>query len=347
MILPTTYIAALLVTILGVLALGSWINALKLAKKWRYELFYFDFAIGAFAAALIAAFTVGTLGSDGFTLVDDFMRAGRRNMAWGMGAGMLFNLGFMLLVGSSTILGIVIAFPLGFGTALVVSSLLHYVTAPEGNPTMVFTGLALAGLALLMTLITYRSLAMAKEILRMKAGEHRTLRPSISWKGVLLSVVAGVLMGVLNPLISSATTGDNGVGPYSLALVFSAGILFSTVIYNMFLMNLPLAGKALEILDYFRSKMRLHMLGVLGGAIWAAGFLAIHVAASVPEVQVASGLNFALIQGVPLVTALWGLLAWKEFASAGVKPLALLVLTLFLYGAALVMLALAPFSAMA
>jgi glucose uptake protein len=348
MTLPTTYMSALLVTILGLIALGTWINTLKLAKKWRYELFYFDFAIGAFIASVVVAFTLGTFGSDGFILADDFMRAGRRNMAWGMGAGMLFNLGFILLIGTSTMLGIVVAFPLGFGTALIVSSLLHYITGPEGNTTMVFTGIALAALATVMALFSYRSLAMAKEIARMKAGEHRTLRPSISWKGIFLCVLGGVLMGVLNPLITAATTGDTGMGPYSLALVFSAGMLFSTVVYDMFLMNLPLAGRPLEILDYFRGKVRSHLLGILGGAIWAGGMIAVYVAASAPdEARVAAGTGFAIVQAVPLIAALWGLVVWKEFATAGIKALALQALTLFLYAAALVMLALAPFSPMA
>ena len=78
MTLPTTYLAALLAVILGALCLGSWINTLKLAKKWRFELFCFDFAIGAFLAACVAAATLGTLGADGFTLLDDLMRLALR-----------------------------------------------------------------------------------------------------------------------------------------------------------------------------------------------------------------------------------------------------------------------------
>jgi glucose uptake protein len=348
MTLPTTYLSVLLVTILGLVALGSWINTLKLTKKWRYELFYFDFAIGVGFAAVIAAFTLGTLGADGFTLLDDLMRAGKRNMAWGIAAGMLFNLGYMLLVGASTLLGITVAFPLGLGTALVVSSLLSYVSSPQGNPTMVFTGLALVALAVVLGVITYRTLSLARELQRMKAGEHRTLRPSVSWKGVLTVIISGLLLGVLNPLVSMATTGDAGIGPYSLALMFAVGIVFSTFVYNLFLMNLPLSGRPLEIPEYFRGQLRNHVLGCLGGVIWATGMIAAYVAAVAPEeARVAPGVSFALLQAAPLVTALWGLLVWKEFKGAGVRPPVLLAVTLFLYLAALVMLCLAPFSATA
>lgn len=347
MTLPTTYLSALLVTILGLITLGSWINTLKLARKWRYELFYFDFALGALVVAVIAAFTLGTLGADGFTLLDDAMRAGKRNMAWSVASGMLFNLGYMLLVGASTLLGIAIAFPLGMGVALVTSSLLSYITSPQGKPTPVFTGLAMVLLAVIMGVIAYRSLAIAREVQRMKAGQHRTLRPSVSWKGVLAALVGGLLVGVLHLPVSAATTGDTGVGPYLLMLGFSIGILFSTVVYNLFLMNLPLAGRPLEILEYFRGSLRSHALGWLGGAVWATGMTAVFVAASAPEeTRLAPELSFAIIEAAPLVTALWGLLAWKELKDAGARTQSLLALTLFLYAAGLVTLYLAPFSAM-
>jgi glucose uptake protein len=112
-------------------------------------------------------------------------------------------------------------------------------------------------------------------------------------------------------------------------------------------MNLPLSGKPLEILEYFRGRLRQHALGVLGGMVWAAGILSSLVAASAPEeAQVARGTSFALLQSAPLVTALWGLAAWKEFKDADARTASFLVLMLFLYLAGLVMLALAPFSPM-
>jgi glucose uptake protein len=347
MTLPTTYLSTLLVTILGLIALGSWINTLKLAGRWRYELFYFDVAIGAAVAAAVAAFTLGTLGADGFTFLDDLMRAGKRNMAYGVAAGMLLNLGTMLLVGGISLAGMAIAFPLGLGTALIFSSLLSYISRPGGNPVLTFTGLGLVALALIFSAITHRSLSLRKEVLRMKAGEHRTLRPTVSWKGPLVSFIGGLLIGALNPLLGMASTGDVGLGPYSVAVMFAAGILFSTFVGNLYLMNLPLSGKPLEILEYFRGRLRQHALGVLGGMVWAAGILSSLVAASAPEeAQVARGTSFALLQSAPLVTALWGLAAWKEFKDADARTASFLVLMLFLYLAGLVMLALAPFSPM-
>ena len=39
MIIPATYSAALLLTILSMLCWGSWANTFKLSGKWRFELF--------------------------------------------------------------------------------------------------------------------------------------------------------------------------------------------------------------------------------------------------------------------------------------------------------------------
>ena len=348
MTLPTTYLSALLVTILGLIALGSWINALKLTGKWRFELFYFDVALGVAVAAAVAAFTLGTLGSDGFTFLDDMMRAGKRNMAFGAAAGMLFNLGYMLLVGGVSLAGMAIAFPLGLGMALILSSLLSYFSRPQGQPIMVFIGLGLVALALILDMVTHRLLSMRKEIQRMKAGEHRTLKPRISWRALLVSFIGGLLIGALGPLLSMAKTGDTGLGPYSLVVMFSVGILFSTFVFNLYLMNLPLSGRPLEILEYFRGRLRQHAIGLLGGAVWAMGIIASLVATSAPEeAQVARGTSFALLESAPLLAALWGLAAWKEFKEADARTTSLLVLMLFLYLAGLVMLALAPFSPLA
>ncbi len=117
MVLPHTYVAALLVTILSMICWGSWANTQKLVGKWRFELFYFDYSFGVLVAAVIAAYTFGTLGFDGFLFTDDLMRAGRRNMAYGFGAGVIFNLANMLLVAAISVAGLAVAFPVGIGLA--------------------------------------------------------------------------------------------------------------------------------------------------------------------------------------------------------------------------------------
>ena len=87
MILPQTYDVVLVLMVLSLICLGSWVSMFKLAGKWRFELFYFDFAIGLALAALIYAFTVGNLGFDGFNFLDDLQHAGPLANLDDVGAG--------------------------------------------------------------------------------------------------------------------------------------------------------------------------------------------------------------------------------------------------------------------
>src|SRR5215469_5683634 len=98
MFIPQVYVVALLMMLLSMICWGSWANTQKMAGKWRFELFYFDYAFGVMLTALILAFTFGSLGYDGFSFMDDMLNAAKRFAALGFGAGVIFNLANMLLV---------------------------------------------------------------------------------------------------------------------------------------------------------------------------------------------------------------------------------------------------------
>src|SRR5579875_4114249 len=126
MILPTTYVSALLLLIFSFLCLGTWANTFRLSgTRWRFELFNIDFAVGAILISVIAAFTLGTLGSD-LAFSDRMLVAGRTAQAFLVGAGFIFNLGNMLLLAAVSMIGFASAFPLSIGLALVVTSLFHF-----------------------------------------------------------------------------------------------------------------------------------------------------------------------------------------------------------------------------
>src|SRR5580658_9299952 len=112
MILPASYTALMLLLFLGMFAWGTWANTLKSAgDKWRFELYCFDFAIGAFVAALAIALTFGNLGFDGFSFGDDLRLAGKRQEFFAFCAGSIFNLGNMLLLAGVSLVGLGTAFP--------------------------------------------------------------------------------------------------------------------------------------------------------------------------------------------------------------------------------------------
>ena len=166
MILPTTYVSALLLLVLSFLALGSWINTFKLAgKHWRFELFSIDFAIGALLLAVIAAFTLGSLGSD-LAFTDRMLVAGHTAQAIMIGAGFIFNLGNMLLLAAASLLGLAGAFPLSIGVALIVASCFGF---HSGNWLFLISGIVLLGVAVFLDANACRARAQANAKKRVPA----------------------------------------------------------------------------------------------------------------------------------------------------------------------------------
>lgn len=150
-------------------------------------------------------------------------------------------------------------------------------------------------------------------------------------------------MGTFYPLVELSKTGDIGLGPYSVAVCFSIGVFFSTFIFNIYFMNLPVQGKPVEFAQYFKGSGRQHMLGVFGGIIWCAGAIANFTAASAPKsVQVGPAISYALGQGATLVSALWGLLYWKEFQGAEPRVNLLLGMMLLFFIVGLALISIAP-----
>lgn len=63
MVVPQSYIIALLMTILTMSCWGSWANVVKLVKNWRFEFLYYDYALGILITSAVAGITLGSMGS--------------------------------------------------------------------------------------------------------------------------------------------------------------------------------------------------------------------------------------------------------------------------------------------
>ena len=343
MILPQTYAAALALMILTMICWGSWANTFKMTRKWRFELFYFDYAAGVGIAAVIYAFTAGNMGFDGLMFMDDFMHAGKRQWLYGFSGGVVFNLANMLLVAAISVAGLSVAFPVGIGMALVIGVVLNHLIKPSGNAFLLFAGCAVVVAAIVVDAIAYRSLARTQQLEQIKAGLARSTRVRVPVKGIVLSIAAGLLMGLFFPLVEMSKAGEIGLGPYSAGFVFAAGVFLSTFVFNLFFMNLPVQGEPVEMLDYFRGRFRDHLMGWLGGIIWYTGAIASFAAASAPpEVQVGPAISYAIGQGATMVSALWGILVWKEFAGADTRAKSLLVMMCALFLTGLTLVSIAP-----
>src|SRR2546428_10405503 len=139
-------------------------------------------------------------------------------------------------------------------------------------------------------------------------------------------------MGSFFPLVEMGKVGLLGLGPYAIGFVFAVGVFLSTFVFNLFFMNFPVEGAPVAISEYFKGTGRQHLLGIVGGLIWATGTIANFVAASAPKsVEVGPAVSYAIGQGATMVSALWGLLVWKEFAGASPKVRFMLGLMLLLF----------------
>jgi glucose uptake protein len=363
MIIPVTYSAALLLTILSMLCWGSWANTFKLSGKWRFELFYFDYSLGVLVAAIIAALTWGTMG-DELSFRDNLSIASRTNMGYAFIAGVIFNLANMLLVAAISVAGLAVAFPVGIGLALVVGVIWNYILNPQGNLILLALGVTLVVIAIIVDALAYRAHEASKTLLQATVGApsgsaRSTSRPVRNprvgpaerarqsrkggLKGILLSLLSGILMGSFYPLVEVSKTGDLGLGPYSVAVIFGVGVFLSTFVFNIYFMNLPVEGEPVALYQYFSGTARQHLLGLAGGMIWCTGAIANFVAASAPKsVQVGPAISYAIGQGATMVSALWGLLVWHEFKGATPRVRTLLAVMLLCFVAGLALLSIAP-----
>jgi glucose uptake protein len=282
------------------------------------------------------------------------MHAGKRQWMFGFLGGVVFNFANMLLVAAISVAGMVVAFPIGIGLALVVGVCLNYLIKPAGHPAFLFGGCALIVGAIVLDTLAYRAMGMLRHEAAAKAGVAKSTRRGAPIKGVVLALVSGLLMGTFFPLVEKAREAEIGLGPYAICVVFAAGVFFSTFVFSMFFMNLPVEGEPLEIADYLKGSRKQHLLGILGGAIWCTGAVAAYVAASAnaeapagiaAAPPVGPALSSALAQGAAIVAALWGILVWREFKGADSKVKSLTTLMLALFAAGLALVSMAPLHA--
>jgi glucose uptake protein len=328
--------------ILSLVCLGSWANFYKLAGKWRFELFCFDFALGLLAVALILAFTAGSLGFDGFSFRDDLMNAYKRTWLFGFLGGVIFTFANMLMIAAVSVAGIALTFPVGFGVAFIVGSVIGYATGPGVNPAFLFGGCALLALAIILDCSAFSRLGVLKHERQARAGTAKSTRRPSSMQGIVLAMLGGVLMGCFSPLVGKAQDVEIGLGPYSVMVLFGLGVVASTFVLNLFFMNLPIEGDPLELRDYFAGSTRQHVMGATGGGLWALGAAAALAAATPKGDTHLPQMTFDLLsQSAPLLAALFGLLVWREYKGADprVKLSTVLMLLIFAGGVAAISLA--------
>jgi glucose uptake protein len=351
MILPTTASAVWILVIVSLLCLGSWANTLKLAGKWRFEYFYFDFVLGILLCAGVAALALGSGRPQELTVQDNLILSGYRRMAWAIGSGVILNLGMLLLVAVMTIAGMSVAFPLTLGVALVIGVVWDFANATQANMPLTFMGVALLVAAVILAGLAYVRLLRIQREAAQKAltPDPRTKSKRVKSAGpalvFVLSVVGGIALSAFPKILGEATGGDNGLAPYSAMLLLSVAALISSPFFVLFFMTFPVVSTAGMPSGYLAGSGKQHLLGLAGGILLGVGMLTGLMATVAPqEAQPSALIQYALNNGALLVAAAWGLLAWQEFRGGGdrVRMLAAGMLVLFLAGLGLVAYAFFP-----
>ena len=300
------YLLAVIFCFVTMLCWGSWGNTQKLASKtWRYEFFYWDYVIGIVLFSILSAFTLGSTGTEGRSFLTDLAQADLQNLGSAFLGGIIFNAANILLAAAIAICGLSVAFPVGIGLALVLGVLVNYFGAAKGEPLYIFTGVALIIVAIVLNGVAYN-----KALAGMK---------KVSGKGIFISIAAGVIMAFFYRFVASsmdltnfASPATGKLTPYTAVFIFALGVFASNFIFNTIAMKRPVEGAPVSISGYFKGKPITHLVGMLGGIIWCIGQSFSLIASG----EAGAAISYGLGQGATLVSALWGILIWKEFKNA-------------------------------
>jgi glucose uptake protein len=300
---------------------------MKLTSGYAFQLFYWDYVIGVVLASLLWGLTLGTTGGGELSFFRNLQQADGTHFGYALLGGIIFNVANLLLVAAIDIAGMAVAFPVGIGLALVVGVLLNFLITPTGNPLFLFGGVALVVMAIVLNALAYK--------------RRETDRRALSSRGIQISVACGILMGVFYPFVAKATSGERALGPYTVAFIFSLGVAICAIPVNYLFMRRPLTGGyPVSMQGYLSAKPGWHFWGVIGGMIWCTGctlnFVASHAHIIGPAI------SYAIGQGATLVSAIWGVFVWHEFAKAPAASRRLLPWMFFCFVTGLGAIAVAP-----
>jgi glucose uptake protein len=324
---PATYAVTLAFMITSMLCWGSWANTVKLCPGYRFQLFYWDYVIGLLVGVLFWGLTLGSAGQTGQSFLAALSQTSATSIEYAIIGGVIFNVANLLLVAAIDIAGLAVAFPVGIGVALVVGAVSSYLIAPAGNKLLLFGGIAFVVAAILFDAAAYRL--------------RDTDKQAMSKRGVIISVISGLLMGSFYPFVAKAMDAVNGQGPYATAFFFVLGVAACAVPINYLFMRKPLDGREpVGMQGYWSANRSWHLWGIFGGAIWCTGAVLNFVASR--SQTVGPAISYSIGQGATMISACWGVFVWREFSHAPKRAKTFLTVMFVLFLIGLTAVALAP-----
>jgi glucose uptake protein len=251
----------------------------------------------------------------------------------------------LLLMAALSVAPISVVYPVGLGVAGVIG--MAWTLFPvQGSLLLPLGGTVALLAAVVVNAFAYSTYAHAqqgppKPLMPDPRSRASKAAPASPAAGVTLSVLGGVALGMVVPLLSLCRSGEDGLAAYSAGLLMAIAIAVSTVVFSPFYMTFAVHGAPVQIRAYFKGSKKQHLQGLLAGGVWMCGLLAIFVSGgTLANVQAGAVAIRAFTGGTAVLGALWGLVAWREFkgSRSNVRILLTVMLLLWVAGAAMLVL---------
>ena len=326
--------AAIFLCLVTMLLWGSWTNAQKFVQKSApLYVFYRDYVYGILIVSLVLAFTLGSFGEQGRSVLIDVKQADVRNLLLALAGGVVFNVGNMLLTAGIGIAGISVAMPVGTGLSLTIGLVINYLAEPKGSVALLAVGGAAIITAMVFSALAYRVKQEKQDESGSAPGNNRGI-----WIALAGGLVAGFFFRVVNEsLITDFAKPEGGLlTPYTGLVLFSLGINVSNPLVERLVRRFALPDEEGQT-NYSDTPRREHLVGLAGGVVWGIGMITLLLGSN----QAGDAVSYGLSQGATIVSVLWGLFVWHEFKDAPPKANRYLWLMGITYAVGLVLIVLA------
>ena len=290
-----------------------WPTFVKKMGKLRWELFFYDFILAAFLAALVAGFTLGTVGAE-ITFRDNIAIVGYRQLGYAALAGVVFGLGSIMFTAATAVGGAAAAGTMTGAVTLIISTIMAYFTV-----TGVSTGVQFAGVALAAGAFALVAKSLTEVVaLRRKDLTHKTpMRKKVDVVGagvvIAFCIIGGVGFGVFLLFLDWTRASELPMTAYPIAALFAFGMLAAGFIFNLYFLNLPVQGEPLSPLTYLKVPVASHIPGILGGIAFTAGLIAFLLMFDAPAAAaVPRGIPLAILPAALGLFAVLGRTVWNE-----------------------------------
>ena len=167
---------------------------------------------------MIGAFTLGSLGSEGESFLENFKTMDWTSVGWAMLGGIVWNAANIFLTAANAIAGMAVGFPIGGGLGWIGGVVFNYLLVVlagqkyPGNEVLLWVGLVIAVAAILFCAKAYSNLTTS---------QHRTPKSGIVMaviSGIGLMFFYGLVVKSISPEYVSGGTGT--LTPYSAVFFF-------------------------------------------------------------------------------------------------------------------------------